>query len=62
VKGQKVNWVGFGHDMNTNQQSKWLSWIEKCIKKKENLVGKIIAQVKTELGVEDVMKGEKKIK
>lgn len=62
VKGQKVSWVGFGHEINTNQQSKWLSWIEKCIEKKENLVGKTIAQVKTKLGMEDVMKGEKKVK
>jgi len=34
----------------------------KYIEKKENLVGKIIAQVKMELKVEDVMKREKKVK
>jgi len=43
VKGKKVNWAGFGHETNTNQRSKWLSWMEKCIEKKAILLGKTVA-------------------
>jgi len=25
MKGKKVSWVGFCHETNTNQRSKWLS-------------------------------------
>jgi len=59
MKGKKISWVGFGHE---TQRSKWLSRMEKCIEKKANLEGKIVAQMKTKLGVVDVMKGEKKVK
>jgi len=62
MKGRKVSWDGFGHETHTNERSKWLSWMEKCIEKKANLVGKIVAQVETKLRVEHVMKGEKKVK
>jgi hypothetical protein len=41
---------------------KWLSWMEKCIEKKEILLGKTIVEVKIEEGVEDLMKGERKVK
>jgi len=42
VKRKKVSWAGFGHETNTNQRSKWLSWMEKCIEKKAILLGKTI--------------------
>jgi hypothetical protein len=42
VKGKKVNWARFHHETNTNQWSKWLSWMEKCIEKKIVLLGKTI--------------------
>jgi hypothetical protein len=62
MKGKKVSWAEFNHEIDTNQRSKWLSWMEKCIERKVNLLGKTIAQVKIELGVEHVMKEEKKVK
>ncbi len=37
VKGKRVNWARFYDETNTNQRSKWLSWMEKCIEKKDVL-------------------------
>ncbi len=62
VKGKKVNWAGFGHETNTNQRSKWLSWMEKCIENKAILLGKTIVEMKIEESVEDLMEGENKVK
>jgi hypothetical protein len=62
VKGKKVNWSGFGNETNTNQRSKRLSWMEKCIENKVVLLGKTITKVNLEEGVEDLMKGERKMK
>ncbi len=57
VKGKEVSWVGFGHETNTNQRSKWLSWMENCIEKKAILLSKTIVEVKIEKGVKDLTKG-----
>jgi len=62
VKGKKVCWVGFGHETNTNQGSKWLSWMENCIEKKGILLIKTIVEVKIEEGVKDLTKGRRKMK
>jgi hypothetical protein len=44
VKGKKISWARFGHETNTNQRSKWVSWMEKCIENKAILLGKTIAK------------------
>lgn len=62
VKGKKVSWPIFSNETNINQRSKWLYWMEKCIEKKVVLLGKTITKVKLEEGVEDLMKGERKMK
>lgn len=46
VKGKKVSWAGFGHETNTNQRSKWVSWMEKYIENKAILLGKTIVKMK----------------
>lgn len=62
MKGRKVSWVGFAHETNTNQRSKWLSWMEKCIEKKATLLGKSVGQVKVEDGLVGLMKEKKRVK
>jgi hypothetical protein len=62
VKGKKFSWVGFGHETNINQRSKWLSWMENCIEKKAILLSKTIVEMKIEEGVKDLTKGERKVK
>lgn len=49
VKGKLVSQVGFGHAINANQRSKWLSRMEKCLEKKGSLLGsKNVTQLKIE--------------
>lgn len=50
VKSKKVSWLRFNNETNTNQRSKWLSWMEKCIEKKVVLLGKTIVEVKLDEG------------
>ncbi len=60
VKGKKVSWARFVHETNANQQSRWSSWMEKCVEKKVALLGKIVSKMKIEDGIVGLMKEEKK--
>ncbi len=63
VKGKLVSQVGFGHEINANQQSKWLSWMEKCLEKKGSLLGpKNVTQLKIEsyCGIDEIREKSKK--
>jgi hypothetical protein len=60
VKGKKVSWVGLAHETNAKQQSKWLSWMDKCVEKKVAILGKIASKMKIEDGIVGLVQEEKK--
>ncbi len=55
-----MSWVGFTHETNANQRSKWSSWMEKCVEKKVALLGKIVLKMKIKDDIVGLMKEEKK--